>query len=90
MADTKKLSVLVLGAGGNFGPSIMAALLERKADFSRIRVLTSPERVKNFSHFAEKGIEVLGGELTDAQHYQGMYSSLYIPNQKQRKGRELT
>ncbi|KAF8858457.1 hypothetical protein BDZ45DRAFT_591093, partial [Acephala macrosclerotiorum] len=57
---------------GNFGPSIMTALLSRKGSFSRIGILASSSRASNFAHLKKEEVEVLAGFLTDPSQYRGI------------------
>jgi uncharacterized protein YbjT (DUF2867 family) len=64
-------SVIVVGAGGNFGPAIVQALLARKSDFRRIAILAAPEKKDKFAKFAAQGMEIVIGDFTDSASFKG-------------------
>ncbi|KAH7310702.1 NmrA-like family-domain-containing protein [Stachybotrys elegans] len=64
-------SVIVSGAGGNFGSFILEALVNQKHKFSRIAILCSQERKSNFVQWETKGFELIVGSPTDSTSFQG-------------------
>jgi len=65
------LSVIVVGASGNFGPSIVQALISHKASLNRVAILSAPEKKDKFTKYESQGIEVVVGSYTDASSYKG-------------------
>lgn len=65
-------AVLVIGAGGNFGPYIVHELLRQKARFRRIAILSTLQKKEKFSSAAAKGIDVVVGDYKDAKSYKGI------------------
>jgi hypothetical protein len=66
--------VLVIGVGGNLGPSLINKLFVRiyvrKPDFKLIAVLTAQGRMRGFATVgAEEGIEAIGGSWISAESY---------------------
>jgi hypothetical protein len=68
-----KASVLLIGANGALGRPILQELQRKMSLFSRIGVLTAPDRVSNF---AGMDLEVQSSSLFDAATYAGIVKSL--------------
>lgn len=66
-------AVIVVGATGNFGPAVIAALLADKNSFSRIAALASPEKKEKFSAVEAKGVEVVYGDFAEVDSYKGSF-----------------
>jgi hypothetical protein len=70
-------SVLILGPTGGFGQFILAELIGRKAEFTRIGAIidTTRERSKAktdlLNGFAAEGVELVEGSPTDVAVYKG-------------------
>ncbi|RAO70207.1 uncharacterized protein BHQ10_006219 [Talaromyces amestolkiae] len=64
-------AVIVVGASGNLGPFIVKELLKQKAKFSRIAILSAPEKKGKFETAAKSGIDVVLGSYKEARSYQG-------------------
>ncbi|GKZ34365.1 hypothetical protein AbraIFM66950_004596 [Aspergillus brasiliensis] len=64
-------AVIVVGASGNLGPFIVQELLRQKAKFSRIAILSAPEKKGKFDNAAKSGIDIVLGSYKEAKSYQG-------------------
>ncbi|KAK9234212.1 hypothetical protein V1525DRAFT_74211 [Lipomyces kononenkoae] len=64
-------SVIVVGAGGNLGPSIVQALLARRGDFSRVAILAAPEKKSKFAKLEPQGVELVLGDYKESKPYKG-------------------
>ncbi|KAK9366243.1 hypothetical protein V1509DRAFT_299084 [Lipomyces kononenkoae] len=64
-------SVIIVGAGGNLGPSIVQALLERREDFGRVAILAAPEKKDKFAKSEAQGMELVLGDYKDSNPYKG-------------------
>lgn len=77
-------SVLISGAGGNFGPFVLSELVKNSERFSRIAILCREERKEDFSPWLEKGVEVIIGSMTDSASYRGnLLRSSYFQQMQQ-------
>jgi hypothetical protein len=65
------LSVLVIGAGGNFGTAVMNEFIRQKSSFGRIGILTDPTRADKFTQLKEHGIGLVIGSYFDQEMYKG-------------------
>ncbi|KAJ5128080.1 hypothetical protein N7448_008859 [Penicillium atrosanguineum] len=63
-------AIIVVGASGNLGPFMVQALLEQKARFSRIAILSAPEKKDKFDTAAKDGIDIILGSYKDAKSYE--------------------
>jgi protein-L-isoaspartate O-methyltransferase len=54
-------SVLVIGAGGNFGSAVMNEFIRQKSSFSRVGILTDPARKGQLTQFKGHGIDFVLG-----------------------------
>lgn len=66
------LAVIVVGVGGNLGPSIVRALLAQKGDFRRIAILSAPEKKTKFTQYEAQGMELVLGDYKDSKSYKGI------------------
>ncbi|KAK9311567.1 NmrA-like family-domain-containing protein [Lipomyces starkeyi] len=64
-------AVIVVGAGGNLGPSIVRALLAHKGDFRRVGILAAPEKKGKFADVEAQGVELVLGDYKDSKPYNG-------------------
>jgi uncharacterized protein YbjT (DUF2867 family) len=64
-------SVIVVGASGNFGPSIVQALISYKSSFNRIAILSAPEKKDKFTKYESQGVEIILGSYTEASSFKG-------------------
>lgn len=64
-------SVIVVGAGGSVGPSIVQALVSHKSVFGRIAILSSPAKKDKFSEYQPDGVEIVAGSYADPASYKG-------------------
>lgn len=64
-------SVLVIGAGGNFGSVVMNEFMRKKSSFGRVGILTDPARKDKFTQFNEHGIDLVLGSYFDPEVYKG-------------------
>lgn len=71
-------AVIVVGASGNLGPFIVKELLKQKAKFSRIAILSAPEKKGKFETAAKSGIDVVLGSYKEARSYQGALNNFRI------------
>lgn len=66
-------SVIVVGASGNFGPSIVQALISHKSSFNRIAILSAPEKKDKYTKYESRGVEIVVGSYTDSDSYKGNF-----------------
>jgi uncharacterized protein YbjT (DUF2867 family) len=64
-------SILIIGAGGNFGSALMNEFIKQKPSFGRVEILTDPARKDKFTQFKEHGIELVLGSYFDPEMYNG-------------------
>jgi hypothetical protein len=64
-------SVLIIGAGGNFGSVLVKEFIRQRASFGRVAILTDASRVARFEAVKEHDIEVIAGSWTDPAVYKG-------------------
>ncbi|KAK9320862.1 hypothetical protein V1517DRAFT_340361 [Lipomyces orientalis] len=64
-------AVIVVGAGGNLGPSVVRALLAHRGDFRSVAILAAPEKKVKFVDFESQGMELVLGDYTDSNSYKG-------------------
>jgi len=67
-------SVILLGASGNVGPSIIAELLNQRSKFNRIAILSDPTKVDKFADAKAKGVEIVSGSFLDSASFKGEIS----------------
>lgn len=67
-------AVIVVGASGNLGPFIVQELLKQKVKFSRIGILSTPEKRAKFHTAAKYGVDIVLGNYRDAKCYEGAYN----------------
>lgn len=78
-ASTAASAVIVVGASGNLGPFIVQELLRQKAKFSRIAILSAPEKKGKFDTAAKSGIHIVLGSYKEANSYQGAQNNFRLP-----------
>ncbi|OKL64578.1 hypothetical protein UA08_00580 [Talaromyces atroroseus] len=75
---TELKSVLVFGATGVIGQYVIRALIEESSRFDRLAIFTSPstlqKKVEEIQWLREKGVEVIGGDLTNEEHVLRAYA----------------
>jgi uncharacterized protein YbjT (DUF2867 family) len=64
-------SVLVIGAGGNFGSSVINEFLKKKSSFGQIAILADSTRKEKFVQYKEHGINTVLGSYFDPAVYKG-------------------
>jgi hypothetical protein len=64
-------SVLVIGAGGNFGSAVMNEFIRQKSNFSRVGILTDPARKDKFDQYKKHEIDLVLGSYSDPAMYKG-------------------
>jgi hypothetical protein len=64
-------SVLVIGAGGNFGTLVMKEFIKQKSSFSEVAILTDPTKKGKFVQYKEHGIDTILGSYFDPAVYKG-------------------
>jgi uncharacterized protein YbjT (DUF2867 family) len=64
-------SILVIGAGGNFGTAVMNEFIRQKSSFGRVGILTDPAKADKFNQFKEHGIGLVLGSYFDWEMYKG-------------------
>jgi uncharacterized protein YbjT (DUF2867 family) len=64
-------SVLVIGAGGNFGSAVMSEFIKQKSSFGRVGILTDPTRKDKFVQYEKHQIELVIGSYFDPAMYKG-------------------
>ena len=62
-------SVLVVGAGGNFGTLVMNEFIRQKPSSSEVASLTDPTKKEKFVHYKEHGINTILGSYFDLAVY---------------------
>lgn len=76
--STAAPAVIVVGASGNLGPFIVQELLRQKDKFSRIAILSAPEKKGKFDTAAKSGVDIVLGSYKEAKSFQGALSSFRI------------
>jgi hypothetical protein len=73
MAQSSKIrpSVLLIGAGGAFGVPLTQVFAGQRSKFTRVAVLSAPEKAGKFAHLQSQGIEVVIGSFLDENSYKG-------------------
>jgi hypothetical protein len=64
-------SVLVIGAGGNFGSAVMNEFIRQKSSFGQVGILTDPARKDKFTQFKDHDIDLILGSYFDPEMYKG-------------------
>jgi uncharacterized protein YbjT (DUF2867 family) len=64
-------SVLVIGAGGNFGSAVMNEFIRQKSSFGGVCILTDSARKDKFAKYKEHNIDLILGSYFDPAMYKG-------------------
>jgi len=64
-------SVLIIGAGGNFGSAVMNEFIRQKSSFGQVSILTDPARKDKFAKYKGDNIDLVLGSYFDSAMYKG-------------------
>jgi len=65
-------SVLIIGASGNFGPTVLQEFIRQRSSFERVAILADPARdPSKFDKYKPSGIEVVVGKWDESSSYTG-------------------
>jgi uncharacterized protein YbjT (DUF2867 family) len=69
------ISVLLVGASGALGGTLLNELIRQRNNFKRIAILATPDRAAKFN---DNGVEVVAGLLTESKSYEGQSCRLSL------------
>ena len=64
-------SLLLVGAGGALGVPLVEELTKHLEHFSRVAILTQPEKVSKFEKARSMGFDLVLGSMLEAKSYKG-------------------